>query len=55
MHRRTLFLLRDLDLEVDTDAVRMVFHQCPCVVSDIDLRCYCSGHAVPLIKGLRFI
>ena len=47
--------LEDLDLKEDTDAIRMVFDQCWCIVSDTDLRCYCSVHAVPLIGKLRFI
>lgn len=47
---------KDLDLEVDTQLqCRMVFDQALCVVSGIDLRCYCCVHAVPLIKELRFI
>lgn len=45
---------KDLDLEVDTQMpCRMVFDQALCVVSGIDLRCYCCVHAVPLIKELR--
>ena len=49
------FSLEDLDLKENTDAIRMVFDQCQCIVSDTDLRCCCSVHAVPLIGKLRFI
>lgn len=58
MHIRILgffFFFKDLDLKVNTDAVRMAFDQCLCVVSDPDLRSSCSLHAGPLIRELRCI